>query len=189
MLWKQYLISFFVGLITIPSLILLIFFPIPWIFFSTIIVWIGLSSFFYWYLYHTKENFFLDFILLIATQLSVIGLILLIEWPILNWFLIIFCTGFMALFFIKSQLQENQLSHEQKPVRRMKMMLWIFNMYAFFTLIFAFDLFFPNLPFWLWMSLAGILSAFVSVMIWRMYFVIEYKKILLWALLMALLVL
>ncbi|MFZ2189866.1 MAG: hypothetical protein WA057_01200 [Candidatus Magasanikiibacteriota bacterium] len=189
MLWKQYLISFFVGLITVASLLLFIFFPVPLIFIINLIVWVGLSGFFYWHLYHAKENFFPDLALLIATQLSIVGLLLLVEWPILNWILLALGTGFMMLFFIKSHLQDIQLSYEQKPIRRMKMMLWVFDMYVFFTLIFAFDLFFPNLPFWLWMTLSGVVSALISVMIWKMYFAVEYKKILLWAVLMAFLVL
>jgi hypothetical protein len=120
--------------------ILFIYFPVPWIFFTTLGVWVGLSGFFYWHLYYAKENFFPDLALLITTELSVIGLLLLIEWPILNWILITLCAGFVVVFFLKSHLKIfNYLMNKTHSKNEDDA---LFDMYVF-TLIFAFDLFFP----------------------------------------------
>ena len=62
----------------------------------------------------------------------------------------------------------------------MMMLLWVFDAYAISTTLFAVSLFFPEVSFWVLVILSGVVYAYISFMIWRMYFNLKFKKNWLW---------
>ncbi|PIZ95623.1 MAG: hypothetical protein COX81_00410 [Candidatus Magasanikbacteria bacterium CG_4_10_14_0_2_um_filter_37_12] len=86
------------------------------------------------------------------------------------------------LFFEQRLNQRLTLAHARKPLRRINMILWVFSGYTFLTAIFAFRLFFPFIPFWLFLILSGTGMSAVSLMIWRLYYDLKLKQSAIWLL-------
>ena len=186
--FKKYLFSMLAGLLSAVVLSLIIFFPIWWLFLGLLLIWIVTSVFLYFQLYVGTEDFWYDVILLVVSQISFIGLVILVEWELLRWLLFLLCTIFILLLFLKLHKNNNGLIHQVKPIRRMKMMLWVFDVYAIFTIVFAVSVFFPNIYFWLLAVLAGLVVSGISIMIWKMYFPVKNNELYLWSILVSLVV-
>lgn len=123
----------------------------------------------------------------IATVLACAGLFTLLEKDAWRYFLIGFTGIVITLLSGWSVHEGGGVQTTQKPYRRMKMMLWVFDAYAIATTLFACVVFYPQIPFWS-LHLAGALTyAFVSVSIWRMYVVSPVPQTLLSVALMGLL--
>ena len=185
-IFKKYLISIAAGLLSLLALSITVSFPIWWLFLSVVLVWLVVSVFLYYKLYFGTEGFWYDVILLVVSQISFVGLVILVEWEFLRWLLVVLCTVFIFLLFLKLHKNKDGLSFQQKPIRRMKMMLWVFDVYAIVTTIFAISLFFPSTPFWLLAILGGVVVGAISIIIWEMYFPGKLKGFLLWSVLLTL---
>jgi len=179
---KKLIIAVLFGLLSFLSLGLVILWPYWWLVIVAVAVWLFASGWVYFYLY----NNFSDLGLLILSELSFFGLIILVEWGFLRWLLLILAGLVVALLFLKLHDIPGKLSLYQKPLRRMKMMLWSFDIYAVFTVLFALNLFFTVIPFWILSLVAGVIAGMVSIMIWKMYFKVGFKQLLLWSALITL---
>jgi hypothetical protein len=186
---KKYLISFLAALISTVVLLLVIFFPINWLFGVVVVVWLLVSSFLFYYLYAKVPGRRPDLITVLLTEISFVSLLILVEWNFLRWLLLILCTFFIFLLFAKLNESDDQLLFEQKPVRRMKMMLLVFDAYAFLTLGYAISMFFQDFPFIIIALVEAIIMALISLLIWRLYFAVPVKSLALWALIVSLIVL
>jgi hypothetical protein len=184
--FKRYLLALLAGFLSAVVLSFLILFPVWWLFLALVLFWLAISVFLYFQLYKGSEGFLYDSILLVVSQFSFIGLILLVEWDFLRWLLLVLCTVFVILLFLKLHKNNNGLAYQQKPIRRMKMMLWVFDVYAICTTVFAVSIFFSRIYFGLLAVLAGLVTAGISIMIWKMYFPTQDKKLYLWSALVGL---
>ena len=168
------------------SLSLMHRFPIPWVFFLIfgllILLIIGMS-----FLLGRRSHEVLDNLpLSLTTALACVGLFTLMDWRLWRFLLIILIGVLLSLLFGWEVYRETHES-AQKPFRRMKMMLWVFNGYALITTMFAFTLFFPRIPFWVLLLVAAVVVSFISSQIWRMYYAISWQRLLPWVLLVSML--
>ncbi|OGH78610.1 MAG: hypothetical protein A2469_00065 [Candidatus Magasanikbacteria bacterium RIFOXYC2_FULL_40_16] len=126
-----------------------------------------------------KEQSLLPIILI--TIFSFLSLISIVEWNFLKPFFV-FLIGFVMLLLFQSLFSEDSfLQIEQKPYRRIMVVIWSFDAFAIITTIFALSLFFPKIPFWALNLIGGAVFAGISVMIWKKYFEIARKQWLIWA--------
>src|SRR3989339_225840 len=120
------------------------------------------------------------------TSWSFVALILLVE----NiWIRYIFIAFSVLVFFFIAYWSRPQTSHsiqvKEKPLRRMMMMLYVFNTYAFMIGAYALHIYFPNFSFVLISVFSAVYSAFAAYMIWSLYFKSEFKKLLIWSIIFA----
>lgn len=129
------------------------------------------------------EKFHLEeFLIVFCSFLSTGALLSVLDKDIFRYVLIAFFVFILFTFYL-GFLQLPVHPYLYKPLRRFKMMLYLYFGYCFATLFFALTLFFPNFNF-------GILSLFMSlvfgacfIFIWKMYFTVPIQSFILWALL------
>lgn len=185
---KKYLVSLVAALLSATVLLLVIFFPYPWVFIGLISGWLIISALLFYSLYHQTPGRRPDLITMLLTEVSFVSLIILVEWNFLRWLLLVLAVAFIFLLFAKLNQGDNKLMFEQKPVRRMKMMLLVFNAYAVLTVGYAISMFFQNFSFIIIAFLEALILALVSLLIWRQYFAVPVKALALWALIVGLVV-
>ncbi|MBI2437012.1 MAG: hypothetical protein HYV41_04710 [Candidatus Magasanikbacteria bacterium] len=123
------------------------------------------------------------------TALSFIILIALIEAVWLRWFFVGLSVPFF--FFIAYWWEpriERAIHIKEKPLRRIMMMVYVFNVYAFLLGVFAVHLYFPMAPFWILSFVAGLYAAFGAYMIWNLYFKIRLTDSVVWTMIIAFMV-
>ena len=165
---KRILISGSIALFSLICLWLINSFTIVWVFGLVLLAWLSVLAFF---AYKANSGFSDQLFLVISTALAFVGLISLLEPVYLRYLLIFLATAIMFFLFMRIlQRDKVVLSYEEKPYRRMFMMLWVFNSYAFITFGFALSIFFPSIPFWIISFFVGALIGYISVAVWKMYF-------------------
>lgn len=108
--------------------------------------------------------------LVYATMLAFISLISVIEWFFLRGILSVF-GGITIGTLLFIPLHERQAPrHEQKPWRRIMMMLWVFDSYTIATALFAFGLFFTRMPLPILALAAAFIYGFATLRVWKLYF-------------------
>ncbi len=169
----QKILSLLAGIISAAMMIVIMQANSWWMFLGVLLLWLGILVGITAYLNVELEKKFVNLPLVVLTIVGLTGLILVSEWNILRWF-IVAATG-AIMFFVFSHMEGGQtgLSYELKPVRRMVMMLWIFDLYALSVLVYAMDVFFQSAPFWFMSLLLSSIYGMVSIKIWRMYFVAQ----------------
>lgn len=114
----------------------------------------------------------------ILTMFSLGWLVLLVESVVLRWFLI--CASIPIFFFLVWMNSERtgRLVHiQEKPLRRMRMMIHVFNMYTWCITVFAVDVFFPSVPFLVLLCAASAIGILTSFLIWRLYFKTSFRRL------------
>ncbi len=157
------------------------------VFFTALGIWILLVVLFEWKIrkINKKEKSLLPIILI--TIFSFLSLVSIVEWVFLEY-LFVFLVGFVMLLLFQSLFSEDSfLQIEQKPYRRIIVVIWSFDVFAIMTTIFALDVFFPSIPFWFLTIVGGAVFSFASIMIWKMYFHLKRQQWLVWAFLIGLL--
>ncbi|OGH59453.1 MAG: hypothetical protein A2725_01335 [Candidatus Magasanikbacteria bacterium RIFCSPHIGHO2_01_FULL_33_34] len=151
------------------------------VFFILVPLWIFLIVFFEWRIrkINKKKQTLLPIILI--TIFSFLSLVSIVEWPFLKPFFT-FLIGFVVLLLFQALFSEDSfLQIEQKPYRRIMVVIWSFDAFAIISTIFALSLFFPDIPFWLLAIFGGVVFSAISIMIWKMYFQLVRKQWLIWA--------
>lgn len=169
------------GVLSILALSLIISYPGRLVFFTIIILWVAILVISERKLSKVKKITQSVLPVLIVTIFSFVSLLSLIEWPFLNY-IIVFINGLAVFVLFQSVItvDESLLQIQQKPYRRIITLLWAFDVYTLVSSLFAVGLFFSNIPFWLIALTAGIIFGFVSFMIWKMYFHLSFKKVIVW---------
>lgn len=181
----RYTASIFAGLLSSTALFLLSSFPIWWVFCIILFVWLV----FLFLLHHVArrncEGKKVELALVFVTALSFVSLLSLLEWTIVKWLLM--ALQGLIVFFLLGRAPEPQvpLISLQKPVRRTMMMIWVFDTFALLSFLFALNIFFPDIPFWILNIIGGLIIAIVSLLVWRVYFDIFDKRILLWVIILS----
>lgn len=105
------------------------------------------------------------------TMFSLSGLFVLVESIFLRWFIVIVAIPlFFFLVWMNSEFTGRLVHIKEKPLRRMRMMIHVFNMYAGCIALFAIDVYFPSIPAIILISGGGIYAALISLLIWKLYF-------------------
>ncbi len=186
----KYAIAIVAGTISIISLFIIHAQPIVWVFILVTLVWIALIV--------ILERLFIDQIiadkedllaLVITTILSIIGLLTLLESTKLRFFLIIVGSILVGSLFAITLYREKTSQYNIKTLRRMIMMLWVFDVYAAVTTLLALSVFFISIPFWVWGLLLAIVFSYISIMIWKQYFKVHPKHFSLWGIILGLIML
>ena len=183
------LISITLGLMSSIDLLLIHLFPGRLVFGLVSILWLAALGFAAWFIerLHRQEQWVLW--ILLTTSAAFLGLMILIEWPILRLFMIgLGGIAVMLLFRSIMTAHETPLHIQQKPYRRIIMLLWVFDAYALGTTIFAVGLFFPGWPFWLLALVSALVYGYIAFMIWRMYYLLSLREHWLWVWLMIFLI-
>lgn len=180
-IWIRFVSPLIAGLMLLAILL----FPNVYIFLSVIVVWF-LFFFFLHYRYHVARH---QTALSGMTAMSFIILLILVETIWLRWFFV--GLSFPVFFFIAYWWEpriEKAVHIKEKPLRRIMMMLFVFNVYALLLGLFAMYLYFPSVPFWILSFAGGIYAALGSYMIWNLYFKIPLHEIIVWNMIVALVV-
>lgn len=183
---KNYLQVFFIGLLSVVCLWAIAWWPNWWLVLPVLLLWSALSVWSYYLNYRTEVQFKQNLALLITTIFGITALFVLLEWDFLRWFLLLAGSIFLSLQFLRSGNEDKLLSFQQKPYRRMKMMLWVFNVYAFFTFLFAVNIFFPVLSFFILTIIGGLIASGITLIIFKMYFAVPLKSLSFWGLIVGL---
>ncbi|MBI4992584.1 MAG: hypothetical protein HZC26_00375 [Candidatus Magasanikbacteria bacterium] len=158
-----------------------------WQFLIVLLVWLAVLAVVGRYFNANKQRGSArDLALILASAAACVILLVLLEDSLWRNSMIVFAGLIMVFLFSQLARRASGLSYEEKPYRRIRMMLWVFVAYAVLTLVYALGSFFPSVPFWL-ASLAGsaIVGA-ISLLIWQMYFAVSWRSLLLWSLIVAL---
>ncbi|MFA7245521.1 MAG: hypothetical protein WC070_05125 [Candidatus Magasanikbacteria bacterium] len=120
------------------------------------------------------------------TAWSFVVLMVLVENKLFHY---IFIVSAVLIYFFIAYWSRPQISHDlhvkEKPLRRMMMMLYVFNVYAFLIGAYAINIYFPNFSFVILSCMAALYSAFGAYMIWSLYFKTELKKLVVWSIIFA----
>lgn len=152
-----------------------------WLFLLIWLCWMVLLGLAGWYFSPAGNEFKHNLSLVLASGAAVTAVLIILEEDLWRNVLIVLAGLAIAFLFIQTARRASGLSYEEKPYRRIHMMLWVFVVYAGLTLIYALVSFFPAIPLWLVGLLGSALAAAVSLGIWRMYFAVSWQSLFLWA--------
>lgn len=181
----QTLISLLPGVVSGAALLTMHSYPNLVVFFGVLAVW---------WLFIVWSNFFfklkhMHLFLRLATSFAFVALLALVEWQPLIWLLVvlsIFTSSFIWRWV--TEISRRSSGVRYKTWRRIITMVWVFDVYAGVTALFALPLFFQGLPRIIMALIAGAFAAGVATIIWHVYFHIEIKVFGMWAALIGLVV-
>lgn len=128
--------------------------------------------------------------LTLTTGVSMLLMLSIIDDSIIRWIFVSISALLLAVLFSAKENDEIKLEYARKPFRRFVMMVWVFDIFALFSFLFAIGVLFQSeSPVWLEVFLipiAGIIAGFIAGEIWKMYIVAENKAFLLFRILVAL---
>ena len=115
-----------------------------------------------------------------VTMLALVSLLFFVEQQAVRWFLIVIGPACLGLLHAWTVRPHGYTTHIEKSYRRIIMMLWVFNAYALLTAVYAIDMFFSNVSFWLLSILAASIFSYIAWMVWQMYYNIGFRRALIW---------
>lgn len=180
MIWR-YIFGAVMGVLGASALLFFTMTEKLWFFSLVWLCWMALLGLAGWYFSAKQNNFWQNLLLIWANAAAVTIMLVILEDDFWRDVLIIFAGLAVAFLFIQTARQASGLSYEEKPYRRIRMMLWVFVVYAGLTLVYALVSFFPAVPLWLVGLLGSALASAVSLGIWRMYFAVSWRSLFLWA--------
>ena len=169
----------------LPCLVLLVILLFPDLFVAllSIAVWFGYMS----YVAIAYRSQIYELLTQVFTMFSLLWLLLLVESLTLRWFLVAVSVPiFFFLIWMSSELTGRLVHIQEKPLRRVRMMIHVFNMYAGCLALFAVNIFFPAVPFAAVAAVGGIYAAVISLLIWKLYFKVPIREFILPLLVVAL---
>src|SRR3989338_3707923 len=183
----RYIFGLIMGAASVAVLFFLIKIESRWQFVVVWLVWLVVLGVVGWYFNANRQHgISRDLPLTLASAAAGTILLVLLEDDLWRNGLVVFIG--LIIFFLFSQIarRASGLSYEEKPYRRMRMMLWVFVAYSVLTLVYALGSFFPTLPFWLESLVGSAVVGIISLLIWQMYFAVDWRNLLLWSLIIAL---
>lgn len=177
----RYLILTIAGFLMVASMTLLVFFPIWWVVLLVLLLCLSILGLAHYYIYQNSSKKWSDLFLVVATILGFVGLLFLVEWSIFRYLLIVFGGLVIAFLFSRHPSLSEELPHLQKPIRRITMMIWVFDAFALATLMYALEIFFQNVPFIILAILGIAMFFYATIVIWQEYFDLPINKLLAWS--------
>ncbi len=182
----QNLTASLMAIISSAALLLIIKFPGRITFLIIILIWAIFLFLGEWQLRRIKRIKQSILPILFFTIFSFVSLVSVVEWKFLNWPFILLL-GMSVFLLFQSIVEDNKslLQIEQKPYRRIMVLIWSFDVYALITTVFALSLFFPRISFWMLTIAGGVIFGIASFMIWKMYFQLNLRRSLVWVFLIS----
>ncbi|HLD31804.1 MAG TPA: hypothetical protein VJB37_02820 [Patescibacteria group bacterium] len=144
--------------------------PTWWVGLPMIAVWVVLIVFLCRLKNETEARRPERLVLLILSAASGLLIFLLLEWIWLRRLMLILTSLFPYLILASEEAKQFKLSYEQKPWRRIDVMVYTFSLYAIFTFLFSLRTLFSGLPFWLPSFFGCLFAAGVAALVWRLYY-------------------
>lgn len=142
-------------------------FPKPLVVLCLFLIWIIYKI----YIMIVYRNQVIEVLTQLFTMFSLVWLLLLVESIFLQWLIVISAIPFFFFLIWMNSEQTGRLVHiKEKPLRRMRMMIHVFNMYAGCIALFAVNVYFPSIPVFVLMCGGGVYAAITSFLIWKLYF-------------------
>jgi len=182
--WKKYLLASASGVLTLVVLIILNLVTIWWAFLLVFVLWLAGLVYLVFLRVNHKENFIKSLPLLLTTAISFLSLILLLEIVWIKYFVSLLLIA-AIVFLIFNYSEKSELSYLDKPIRRFIVMLWVMDLFCLSSFFYAINLFFQNVPFWLIGLLLSLITALVSVNIWKNYFLVPINNFFFWFILVS----
>lgn len=178
-------ISLGVGFLSALFLFTMYSVPRLWLFSAVLVVWIAAFVFADLRLSLSASAAAIQ----VFSVLSFTILLSLIEHRALIVGLLLLCAAAFTLVWEWSVGEHlRTLAIPDKPLRRSVVMVAVFDCFAWFTALYAFDIFFPAVPFWT-LALAGaVVGVFGAMLVWSLYYKTPLRSLSLWAAVLALLV-
>lgn len=188
MTFVQRTIAGVVAVIGISALLVIARFPIWWVLLSALVVW-WICATLAWRVLYLWNRIVKDVVFLMPTMmLASTGMYLVVEWPVLRWFILGVVILMTAVLYGWEIDSEAFTTHIEKAYRRIFTMFWVYSVYGLQTALFAFYIFFQEIPFWAVAVVQGIISGIITRQIWHLYYRIEQKRSWFFALLVMLIV-
>ncbi len=159
----------------LPCLVLLaiLLFPKSIVALSASGIWFGYMA----YVAIVYRSQIYELLTQVFTMFSFLWLLFLVESTTLRWFLVgVSVFIFFFLIWMSSELTGRLVHIQEKPLRRMRMMIHVFNMYAGCLALFAINIFFPAIPFVMVALIGGVYGAIISLLIWKLYFKVPIRE-------------
>jgi len=176
-------VGFLLGFVSSLSMFLIYVFPKLYIFLPVTIFWL-LLLFVFSRLYKVPKG---SLVLQLSTAFALVTIISLVEQ--LTWIFIIL-GGLIFVYLWKWSVvyDYKHIDWQLKSLRRFVTLIWTFNVYTYFSALFAINLFFPSIPFFILSLFGALISAGIAFMVWNLYYpkVKDYKV---WTGVMALIIL
>ncbi len=180
------------GLLHIALLITIISFPTITVFFTALIVYLALLLFIQKTTIRIQGDHY-QWQAVVSLIVSVVASVLLLsitEMPQLKWFLYaLYGLITASILDMPTRVYTGQMTQTEKPVRRIALMIWVWNMYALSTFFFAAILFFPNVSSWVWLIADALGYSATCYIVWHVYLPLAPKTYLFWLALIALVML
>lgn len=184
----QYALAALSTLITGTVFFLILKFSSALLFLTLGFFWCALLTFLYLTFREKRRDHTL--LLTLSTALSTLLLFSVIDDAFIRYFFAAFVAVLFGILFGVKENSSIPLGYGRQPFRRFAMMVWVFNVYAFFSFLFAIGVLFQSeWPVWLEFVLvpsAGIIGGCIAGEIWKMYVKFESKTFLFWRLITAL---
>ena len=177
--------AFLAGIISWLCLFLTQRFQTLLIFVIVMVVWLGFLNWFFYFVNRETAGYKKFFPLLIFTAVAFTALTALTENSILLFHLEMMASLAIGFLFFIPRHQIKAKHYEQKPWRRMMMMLWVFDSFAIISVLFALAIFFPSIPFSVFAFLGAVIYGYSALSIWQMYFAEPPVRFLLWGMILA----
>lgn len=174
------------GLFVVGLFSFLLIFPFRWTFFIILALWLPAYLLLIKRLAKLSHQKTPVVPLAAATTMSLLAILSLVEWPPLQWFVILLAGALSALLVALTIGHRGDMTYEYKRVRRLFAMLWTFDAFAAATMLYAIAIFFPVVPFSLLAATSGIVYAGAAFMVWRLYANVSLRSQLPWILAFAL---
>jgi len=157
-------------LLTLASpivLLIMVLFPRIMILSIVVSVWLLLVV----YMFVRYRTTIIEVISLCMSMCSCVLLLILVESGVLRWLLVIVSIPlFFFLIWMSSEYTGRLVHIKEKPLRRMRMMIHVFNVYAWYVALFAIHLYFPTWPLVVLVIVGGLYTSLASMLIWKLYF-------------------
>ncbi|MBT4941512.1 MAG: hypothetical protein HOL80_03795 [Candidatus Magasanikbacteria bacterium] len=179
----EYIIGGGAAVISLASLLLIQFFPVHWVVWPVLIVWVGL--FVGTYILTKKHLEWKEgvFTLALTTIVSTTGLLGVMSFTSLRILITCFAAVVLGCIYAFGVRAHISTWLGKKAFFRFMMIVWTFNCFAFLVLLFAFYTFFPGtFSFVLLMVLGSLIYGVCSMMVWRLYFDTHWQPLFSWAL-------
>ncbi|PIR74562.1 MAG: hypothetical protein COU35_01630 [Candidatus Magasanikbacteria bacterium CG10_big_fil_rev_8_21_14_0_10_47_10] len=179
--YQPYALGIFIGTISLAALTVLERFSTAKVMLPVLFVWVCIVASIAWIFQRAdripKDVFWQS----ITTILCMTGLIIVVEVTQVRVFLSLLTAGILAILFGWYLISPPEISYSHKPLRRFAMMLWVFDVYALFTFIFALGAFFPSSILFIVLNIfSGFFIAAVTIMIWSEYFAAKVQSFFIW---------
>ena len=154
-------------------LLIVLLFPKPFVVIVACSVWFGYMA----YVGIAYRSQIYELLTQVFTMFSLLWLLFLVESVALRWFLVFLSIPlFFFLIWMNSEHTGRLVHIKEKPLRRMRMMAQVFNMYATSLAYFAINVYFPQVPFVVLLIIGGIYAATLSLLIWKLYFKLPARE-------------